>query len=1005
MSRSGDVPQEWGCRDPSAGDAGTQMTSTETLSVGPQDSERGSAAADSSTEDQDSNSSSPLVGIRPGAIIHDYMVERRLGRGGMGEVWLARDMKLGRLVALKFPGTISERSWIRFEREAGVVARLDHPGIAKVYGASDDPPYIAMQYIDGEAIDRASGNRLQALADVVLALHYAHQQGVLHRDVKPSNILVDHNGHACILDFGLAVQHNERGVETPLTRSGESLGTPAFMAPEQATGKSSDISPRTDVYGLGATLFVLMAGRQPFSGDDAWDIMRQVMSQEPQWPAGDKELLTVLMKAMAKNPMDRYSSALEFGQDLERWLKREPVQAKPPSFLLKTRRSFERHPLPWTLSCMLAISLVGGAAFGIKTLFRANQEMERALKAEEERRQALQQNLSQEQRQTVLLRAEANARRLATRLDDLGEVLARRLESPDLKAVLNELNSITMQAKVSANEFPDEGIFHFLAGRALVLACKEDEAMEPLSQAIEQSDGELSRRLGVMQSARMWRILAHLRSTYIDVMGLSIAESEIFLARLEAIQNEALMDLSAIAGSAEISSYNRNVLELWHRYVQVLRQNWKGWPELLQDVDRLKAFGGKRSEDLWVLRAIISDRRGQGAIEEYTQALDRYHTNPRVITLRGQEYASIDAWDLALADADRALAIKPDAALALILRCRVLLALDGGAEGLARDAHVLLKNPEHAMLGHEFLARIAMREHDWAAAITAWEEAIRLGSASPYFRGTERQARAAATLRSELGDSAAAIKILTKTKERLGPESALSLTLDILRLRLREGQTASAWDAFRTLRLPALRPETAVEYLTAKLFEIELLKATGSASQAQILAQTLIRELPERPEPEQALARCGGSNAPTHALQAAEKVLAFDSGPTRPHGELIGGSDPDDLLDEAVQILIATGNLKAAKTLMDAAQKRRGTQWSIFAHHLLAQAQGQKAPENLVSSLASRMNRALNNGHLDQALSLSLKIQRIAPNHPSAVDTQKLITLVRSTQGGAKNPQ
>ncbi len=271
-----------------------------------------------------------------------YQLGRELGRGGMGVVYEAHDPELGRRVALKVlsrAAGLSTEARLRFAREAKAAAQLTHPNIAAVYDAT--PEAIAMQLIDGVALSALAGTDPRDLSELVrdaaLAVHTAHQQGIVHRDLKPANLMVERRAgqrpHVYVMDFGLA---KAADLDASLSSSGGVLGTPHYMAPEQAAGRGAEVDARSDVYSLGATLFSVLAGRPPFEGDDVYEVLRRTVEEEPPdvrrlAPAVDGDLATIVAKCLRKEPEARYPSALALASDLDRWLRGEPVVARPVS--------------------------------------------------------------------------------------------------------------------------------------------------------------------------------------------------------------------------------------------------------------------------------------------------------------------------------------------------------------------------------------------------------------------------------------------------------------------------------------------------------------------------------------------------------------------------------------------------------------------------------------------------------------------------------------------------
>ncbi len=289
----------------------------------------------------------------------DYELLKVLGEGGMGIVYKARQLSLNRPVALKmiraarFPSADEVR---RFQNEAEAVARLDHPNIVPIFevGRYEDQHYFSMKLIGGESLDKrlkeyvADPRRAARLvATTADAIHHAHQRGILHRDLKPANILVDSDGQPHVTDFGLAKRVEG---DSELTRSGAIVGTPAYMAPEQASGKRGVVTTSTDVYGLGAVLYALLAGRAPFGGTAVMDTLEQVRERAPEPPRRlnprvPRDLEIVCLKCLEKDPRRRYASADALAEDLKRWLAGEPIAARPVGRVARAWMWCRRNPV------------------------------------------------------------------------------------------------------------------------------------------------------------------------------------------------------------------------------------------------------------------------------------------------------------------------------------------------------------------------------------------------------------------------------------------------------------------------------------------------------------------------------------------------------------------------------------------------------------------------------------------------------------------------------------
>jgi serine/threonine-protein kinase len=295
------------------------------------------------------------------AVVGGYEVVGELGQGGMGVVYKARQVALNRPVALKMILTgahagVQERR--RFRSEAEAVARLQHPNIVQVYevGEENGCPYLALEYVEGGSLaDRLAGAPLpaqlaaQLVATLARAVHFAHQQGVVHRDLKPANVLLTADGTPKIADFGLAKRLDpEPGpAAASLTRTGSILGSPSYMAPEQAEGRPREVGPAADVYALGAILYELLTGRPPFQGGTLLDLLEQVRSQEPVPPGSLRpglppDLETICLKCLHKEPAGRYASARDLADDLDRYLRGEMIRARSVGVLDRLRHSLDR---------------------------------------------------------------------------------------------------------------------------------------------------------------------------------------------------------------------------------------------------------------------------------------------------------------------------------------------------------------------------------------------------------------------------------------------------------------------------------------------------------------------------------------------------------------------------------------------------------------------------------------------------------------------------------------
>src|SRR5213596_2439113 len=306
----------------------------------------------------------------------DYELLEEIGRGGQGVVYRAHQKSLNRTVALKVIGLghwATEAHLKGFRREAEAAARLEHPGIVPIHevGERDGQCYFSMKFIEGGQLDEVVRRApmpirgaVELIAKVARTVHYAHEHGILHRDIKPGNILLDKNGEPHLTDFGLA-----RLVEAESTVTGtlEVLGTPSYMAPEQAVGNNDAVSSVTDVYGLGAVLYQLLTGHPPFAGGTTYETIKLLLDTEPRQPRLlnskiDRDLNTICLKCLEKDPRRRYASALAVAEDLERWLKHEPIRARRTGLVTRGRKWVRRNP---SIAVMAAMLLVLAVPLGV----------------------------------------------------------------------------------------------------------------------------------------------------------------------------------------------------------------------------------------------------------------------------------------------------------------------------------------------------------------------------------------------------------------------------------------------------------------------------------------------------------------------------------------------------------------------------------------------------------------------------------------------------------------
>src|SRR5262245_35241080 len=348
----------------------------------------------------------------------EYELLEEIARGGMGIVYKARQQSLNRTVALKviLSGVMASEDFVeRFRTEAEAAASMDQPNIGPIHeiGEHAGEHFFTMKFVDGETLAQRisrdwsagstqphDGEYLRSTAELIAALaravHYAHQRGILHRDIKPNNVLLAKDGAPHLTDFGLAKLVEK---ESTITKTMAVLGTPSYMSPEQARGETKRLTTAADVYGLGAIFYELLTGRPPFAGGTTMATIQQVLEKEPTPPSAgnanvDHDLETVCLKCLRKEPEERYASAEALANDLERWLRHEPIEARPIGTRERMAKWVRRNPRGTVLLTVTAIAVLGLIVVPTLLSLRLREANSRAaLKAEENRQSLVQLNV------------------------------------------------------------------------------------------------------------------------------------------------------------------------------------------------------------------------------------------------------------------------------------------------------------------------------------------------------------------------------------------------------------------------------------------------------------------------------------------------------------------------------------------------------------------------------------------------------------------------------------
>jgi predicted Ser/Thr protein kinase len=431
-----------------------------------------------------------------------YVVLGELGRGGMGVVYRAFDVSLRRPVAIKMildAAQAGKNRVARFMREASATARLRHQHIVAVHevGEHQGRPFIVMDLVDGESLEalleREEGlppkRTAELVEQVALALEHAHQAGVVHRDVKPQNVMIDRAGKAHLMDFGLARDTTERD---QLTQSGQLLGTPSYMAPEQATGQTARQGPLSDVYALGAVLYRVLVGRPPFEADSMLQLAQQVVSVEPEPPRSvnpgvHPDLETIALRCLEKDPAQRYASAADLAADLRHFLDGEPIVARAATGWERARRVVRRHRAA-ALGGVVALLAATGSVVGAVT-WRAMErraEVEQAWQAATGARGAFAQRLEQ----TPLPYAAAHAAALEA-FRHLDRALNLDPRHADARRTKYEVAMRMGELALAERDFGLATTMFAAAGGLAV----DDAAAEARLKAVEEARGEEERRI------------------------------------------------------------------------------------------------------------------------------------------------------------------------------------------------------------------------------------------------------------------------------------------------------------------------------------------------------------------------------------------------------------------------------------------------------------------------------------------------------------------------------
>jgi serine/threonine-protein kinase len=540
--------------------------------------------------------------------VASYTIEGILGRGGMGVVYRARQNKLGRSVALKMVlggAHATEQALDRFIIEAKAVAHLQHPNIVQIFevGEYDNLPFFSLEFVNGSSLDRyINGKPLnpeeaaKLMITLCEAMQYAHSNGILHRDLKPANVLLTKEGVPKITDFGLAKNLEEQSDESKSTSDGTIMGTPSYMSPEQARGAVHELGPATDQYSLGAMLYEFLTGRPPFLAPKPYETIMQVLRDEPVSPRQMQpnvpiDLETICLKALQKDPEKRYPSCSALATDLERFLRNEPIQARPVGKWEQAWRWYKRNPVIGNLSAAVAVALLaiaGISTWSALSLQRKNQDLARSESRERKAAELARQNeqLAKAKAQDAIrnsliaLRneqiaddnaalAKRRADRVVTTVQDFFEQV-RTIDTLENPGVEERRNSIlqkllpVVQEEVLKEEPTDEKAQLTMA--ALRKAVADDMASQNMKEDAERNYMELERFLrqraelkksDVARSnhANIIRSIAELKRDHARDMKQSLEYHQQQLAIAEDIFNNSRADSAGLGQHTDLQKY------------------------------------------------------------------------------------------------------------------------------------------------------------------------------------------------------------------------------------------------------------------------------------------------------------------------------------------------------------------------------------------------------------------------------------------------------------------
>ena len=647
-----------------------------------------------------------------------YVLTDRLGKGGMGEVWKAVDTELKRTVALKFLQSEDSMEVARFKREAHLAASLSHAHIGAIFevGQIDGRHFLAMQYVPGRTLEKFPKEDRRQLVrlirDASRAVDHAHRNGVIHRDIKPANLMVEEVHDDCrvvVLDFGIA-----RAIEggEKLSMTGDIVGTPAYMSPEQAKGQELD--ERADVYSLGATLYEILTGQAPFEGGNMYDLLKKVEEEEPLAPRRlnpgiAHDLETIVLKCLEKNRLRRYGSAKELADDLDRFLEGEAVHAKRANTIYRLRIKLAKRKAVVATAGIAAVLLMAGLGWWLR-VGRPHSEYLRCLAEgrklwEEARMAAITGANPAEIRKKARTARESFEGALRARPDAVahlmkGRCLALEGEENGAQAAYEQALELDAEYAEARVELAKSLLLNYVASRGMPLMGNMSGSPTPYFGALASERPE----------ERQWRERAE----------RLLNQGETAPTQRQLLKGLIAMGKPDYAGAAKgLAAYTKE--ERWDAQALMLeamcRYYLREFEDAISALDRSLMLVPRSEGFRW--RGLIKEAKGlyDEAIADYTKATELDPKHSRAFANRGIAKQAKGLLDKAIEDYSKAIELDPKSALAYTNRGNGKWAQGLLDEAIADYTKAIEFDPAYASAYHNrAMAKQTQGLHDEAIA-------------------------------------------------------------------------------------------------------------------------------------------------------------------------------------------------------------------------------------------------------------------------------------------------